>query len=232
MRREPFTVGSFVHVIKRGARGSNIVRDDHDRARFLKLLRYLNDANVPRNWEREVSARRPMPRYSRPEHWPEADPYVSVLCFCLMDNHFHLLLCERKDGGVSKFMQRLSASMASHFNARHGERGTLFQGAYRARTAQDDRHLQYLAAYIQVKNVFELHPAGLARASQRYADSFNWAMGYEYSSLRDYILNIDRGLIDLSLVRQVLPPAKEFERFAKDVILGRLEDERYARELE
>ena len=55
MRKEQFGIGTFVHVVNRGAHKINIVRTDADRWRFLKLLRYLNDVSVPRNWERDIS---------------------------------------------------------------------------------------------------------------------------------------------------------------------------------
>ncbi len=81
--------------MKRGTRGIPIVRDEDDQWRFLKLLRYLNDANTPRNWERDIGPDNVRAGFSRPEHWGKEKPYVSVLAFCLMDNHFHLLVQER-----------------------------------------------------------------------------------------------------------------------------------------
>src|ERR1700690_699572 len=121
MRKEPFSVGSYVHVLNRGTRRMDIVRDDADRWRFLKLIRYLNDANVPRNWEREIGPDHVRRGFARPDTWGTAQPYVSVLAYCLMDNHFHLLMRERIDGGISKFMQRLCTSMSLYFNAKYGE---------------------------------------------------------------------------------------------------------------
>jgi len=112
MRREPFSVGSFVHVMKRGARGGPIVRDENDRWRFLKLLHYLNDAKVPRNWERDISGEHIQSGFSRPDHWPEPEPYVSVLAFCLLDNHFHILAQEKQEDGMSRFMQLASGSQS------------------------------------------------------------------------------------------------------------------------
>src|SRR3954466_5129667 len=105
MRRDPYGVGSYIHVFNRGTKRMNIVRDEDDRWRFLKLVRYLNDANVPRNWERDIGPDLIRAGFDRPDHWPARDPYVSILAFCLMDNHFHLLVREQKEGGLSKFMQ-------------------------------------------------------------------------------------------------------------------------------
>ncbi len=54
MRVEPFSVDSYVHTIKRGGRGSEIVRDEEDRWTFVKALYYLNDKFRSQNWEDDL----------------------------------------------------------------------------------------------------------------------------------------------------------------------------------
>lgn len=224
-RKDPFAVGSFVHVMKRGTRGIPIVRDDVDRWRFLKLLKYLNDANVPRNWERDINSENVREGFSRPLHWPKPKPYVSILAFCLLDNHFHLLLRENVEDGISKFMQRLCTSMSANFNARHDERGTMFQGAYKARTVGSDRYLQYLGAYIQVKNSLERHPQGLVWATRDFDRAFEWAGTYPFASLIDYAGNRQASILDNELVAEIYPDFTAFRRFSRDVIFGNYSDD-------
>lgn len=231
MRKEPFTVGSYVHIVKRGARSMDIIRDENDKWRFLRLLRYLNDDNVPRNWEREVTNEHIQRGFERPATWSERKPYISVIAFCLMDNHFHLLVQERVRGGVSKFMQRLCTSMSLYFNTKYKERGTLFQGAYKARTIEDDRHMQYLAAYIQVKNPFERYPGGIWHASRKFDDAYAWATRDPFSSLADYIGVRHSPLIDIEAVKDIFMDPHVFEDFARDVIEGRVERGRDIEEL-
>lgn len=212
-----------MHIIKRGARGMDIVRDDADRWRFLRLLRYLNDENTPRNWERDVTTDHIRDGFVRPQAWSEAKPYVSVVAYCLMDNHFHLLVQEREEQGVSKFMQRLCTSMSLYFNAKYQERGTLFQGTYKAQPVEDDRHLQYVAAYIQVKNPFERYPQGPRRAAHEYERAMDWASKDPFSSLGDFMGSRRSELLDIALVRDVLSDPDSFYAFARDVVLGRIE---------
>ena len=96
MRIEPHGVGSILHVIKRGARGMDIVRDERDRHRFGTLLFYLNDSFSDPNWIENLKFCRP---FERPEHWPEREPLVRILAWTLLSNHFHLLLEEIREGG-------------------------------------------------------------------------------------------------------------------------------------
>lgn len=223
MRKEPFTVGSYVHIVKRGARGTNIVRDDDDRWHFLKMLRYLNDAKVPQHWDREITREHIQAGFARPQSWDEPRPYVSLLAFCLMDNHFHLLVQERVEGGISKFMQRLCTSMSMRFNLRYQEKGTLFQGAYKSRTVEEDRHLQYLAAYIQVKNPFERYPGGVLHAVQRFEDAYSWVLQDSFSSLADYVGYRRSPLLDYDAITDVFESGHTFKGFARDVMEGRIE---------
>lgn len=70
MRKEPYTVGSYVHVIKRGARGTPLVRNDSDRWRFLLMLRHLNDDRRAENWFRDLMDEKIADTLNRPKVWP------------------------------------------------------------------------------------------------------------------------------------------------------------------
>ncbi|MES2059675.1 MAG: transposase [Patescibacteria group bacterium] len=227
MRVEASDVGDYVHVLKRGARGLNIVEDDSDRWRFLRLLYYMNDGRFDRNWERVTSepsltklkAYKPFARFPL---WPKRKPIVKILAYTLMPNHFHLLLKEITKGGISKFMQRIGQSMTERFNEKSGSRGkgSIFQGSYKARTVNDDIYLRYLASYIMVKNVFELYPnGGLVGASKNFEDAWQWAIKYPFGSLADYCGDRKSVLIDKDILGEIFTPSN-FKRFAKDVILG------------
>jgi len=130
MYREPYGVGSFVHVIQRGARGLPIVRDKADRDRFLFLLAHFNDNYLPENWFRDICSINGIPSFERPALWPEQKQIVRILGFCLLTNHFHLLLEEVQDGGISKFMQRIGTAISKNFNEKYEERGA-FTDEYR-----------------------------------------------------------------------------------------------------
>src|SRR3989344_5566853 len=148
MRKEPFGVGSFVHVIKRGTRGMPIVRDKKDKERFLYALAHRNDLYEPENWFRDICTEG-RPSFDRPQFWPAQQKLVHIHAYCLLGNHFHLLLEEIVEGGVAKFMHRIGTTMSKHYNEKYRERGSLFQGSYRLRTIDSDTYLTYVSAYIQ-----------------------------------------------------------------------------------
>lgn len=223
MRKEVFDENTVVHIIQRGVRGTSIVRDQSDRWRFLRLLRYLNDENVPRNWDRDITHEHVRDGFLRPRSWGEQKPYVSILAFCLMDNHFHLLVRPKKENGIPEFMQRFSTSMATYFNTKYQEKGSLFQGPYRARVVNSDTHLQYLAAYIQVKNAFERYPKGIRAAIVGFDDAYEWAQQDPFTSLADYLGVRRSPVIDYDAVEELFE-SDNFYSFAKDVLEGKYQD--------
>lgn len=219
MRVEPFTVGSHVHVMKKGGRGLPIVNSDADRRRFLRVLFYMNDVFVDHFWVRETKG---LGIFGRPEKWPPRQPLVHILCYILMQNHFHLLLKEITEGGISKFMQKVSESMTMHFNEKYKNKGSIFQGAYKGRTVGEDFYLRYLAAYIMVKNAFELFPGGLEKARAHFEEAWRFALNYPFSSLANYVTGSVSPIIDKDIFGELFARPKEFKSFAREVIEGGL----------
>jgi len=167
-----------------------IVRDEKDKKRFARLLYYVNDTYQDPNWER---ATQEMGAFDRPEIWPERVPLVKVLAWSLMPNHFHLLLRESTEKGISKFMQRLCGSMSTHFNAKYHEQGSIFQGSYKGKTANSrgDQYLRLLAVYVMIKNPFRVVCRGLTKAIHKFDDAYDWATKHSYSSLGNYAELLD-----------------------------------------
>lgn len=227
MRIEPRAIGSVVHVIQRGARGLDIVRDKRDCVRFSELLFYLNDSFSDLNWLKAVKSCSP---FERPDYWPDQDPLVCILAWTLLPNHFHLLLEEIRDGGTAKFMQRVCGSMSMAFNAKYDERGSLFQGSYKSRTVEDNRHMQYLAYYIQVKNILELYPGGLTRALRNFDDAWSWALQYRFSSLASYVTGANSPIIDKKRFSNIFPYAQLSKREAREMLTLHMQhhDEKYS----
>jgi putative transposase len=224
MRKEDFTIGSYVHVVKRGTRGLPIVRDDTDRFRFLLMLAHFNDNFASLNWHRDLYEANKHHSFERPSHWPMQERLVNIIAFCLVENHFHLILQELAEGNIAKFMQRLGTGMAKKFNERHDEKGSLFQGAYRAKTISDDRYFRYVSAYVQLKNALDMYPGGQNGARKNFDRAYDWVCSYPYSSLGDYVGSFDRPIVEKNFLASLFAPG-EYREFCKDFIYGRHPDD-------
>lgn len=224
MRVEPHEIGSVMHVIKRGARGMEIVRDEADRQRFVRLLYLLNDQHQTADRHEhdigDISHRSDL--WKRPTGWPEREPLVAILAWTLMPNHFHLLLKEVREGGIAKFMQRFCGSMSMAFNEKYNERGSIFQGGYKGKLVDTDEYLRYVVAYIAVKNVLELYPGGLKRAVREYDRAWEWACTYPFASLSALMIT-DNPIIDIGELRALGLPGRRFKHDARDMLIGHMQ---------
>jgi len=234
MRIEPFTIGNYVHVYNRGNRKAEIVQSEQDEWRFMQALRFFNDSNSSQNILRNIFGVLPISDTNKlkrapesvfelgwPKNWPEKDPLVKILCYCLLPNHFHLLLKEIRKGGISKFMQKLGIGFTNYFNLKYGEVGRLFQGPYKGRTITDDLYLQYLSVYIQVINVLELFPRGLEKALQNISEALKFVEKYPFSSYQDFIGLRKSLIIDKDILGEVFPTPEDYKGFVYDAIRGK-----------
>ena len=183
-----YHTGSHVHVIKRGGRGLPIVKNDSDRYRFLKCLYFLNDANHPTPWERDVDKVDSGLHFRRPENWSgDRDPLVAIHAYCLLDNHFHLLLEEVHESGIPELLRSLSRSMTNYYNKRYDGRGSIFQGEPKYKIIDSDEYLVNAQLYIAVKNPMEKFAGGLKAAIESFDEAYDFACGYQFCSLADHI---------------------------------------------
>ena len=241
MRKEPFGVGDYVHVFNRGNRKMEIVRDYSDRWRFLQALRFFNDSNSSQNILRKLSlSKSDSDRSDRPDSvfkmgwpsdWPDKDPLIKIMCYCLVPNHFHLLLKEIREKGISRFMQKLGTGHTNYFNIKYQEAGSLFQGGYKARVIRNKNYLMYLSAYIQVINVLELFPGGIPSAIKNLDKALKFVQDYPFSSYPDYIGLRKSLFIDKDTLGEIFPKPEDYKKFVREAILFTKKIDRLPKEL-
>lgn len=138
-----FAEDEYYHLYNRGVEKRKIFLDERDYQRFIKLLYVANNeaSFVYRDIERKSLS--DIPR----------TPLVALGAYVLMPNHFHLLVKEIKEGGISMFMEKLLTGYASYFNKRHKRVGALFQGTFQAEHLDTDRYLKYIYSYIHLNPI-------------------------------------------------------------------------------
>jgi len=78
---------------------------------------------------------------------------VSIIAYCLLPNHFHLVLKQESKDGISKFMQKLGTSYTMYFNTKYKRSGSLFQGKFKANLIGGDFGLPILSVYINLNYI-------------------------------------------------------------------------------
>lgn len=132
--------GAYYHVMNRGLAYSDIFVDNNDRQRFLLLI-----GETCKLWN------------------------VEVYAYCLMNNHYHLLL-QTPTVGLSRAMRHLDGVYTQRFNRAHRRDGPLFRGRYRAILIDSDEYLLGVVRYIHHNPV----EAGVVSNIDRYRWSSHW----------------------------------------------------------
>jgi len=131
-----FAADSYYHVYNRGVYHQNVFMTEKDSSSFLNLFKiYLSEEQV-----HDIN-RRPVP------HLREN---VELLAYCLMPNHFHLLIYNKKSEGLTSLMRSVMTAYSIYFNKSHKRRGVLFESSYKASLIQNDDYLWHISRYIHL----------------------------------------------------------------------------------
>lgn len=180
-RKIKFSEGEYYHIYNRGVEKRNIFLDDYDYNRFVFLLFCSNDIK-PFSY-RDL-------KELKPRGLPSGkikNNLVNIGAFCLMPNHFHLLIKETVEGGISKFMLKLSTAYTMYFNKKYERSGALFQGTFKAEHVDFDEYLKYLFSYIHLNPIKLIQSDWKDRGIEDIIKAKKYLNDYKYSSFIDYI---------------------------------------------
>jgi putative transposase len=131
-----YAPNSYYHVYNRGVAKLPIFLDDHDKEYFLHLLkRHLDPTDTSTD------------RFQTP--YKKFDD-VKLLSYCLMHNHFHLLIYQIEPMALADFMKSILTAYTMYFNKKYKRVGHLFQGRFKASLILDDAYLLHITRYIHL----------------------------------------------------------------------------------
>ncbi|MCX6728149.1 MAG: transposase [Candidatus Saccharibacteria bacterium] len=173
---------SYYHVYARGSNKHHIFGDESDYLYFLSLFtRYLS---------KEKSDPQSIDNYQK------LYDSIEVLAYCLMQNHFHLLLYQIEEGGMSKLMHGIMTSYSRYFNHKYSRSGPLFESRYKASMITSDEYLLHISRYIH------LNPD-------------EW-IDYPHSSVRAYLYNDMPDWMNKKRIAELYGSAVNYHRFLED----------------
>ena len=179
-RRDVFQLGEWYHCFNRGVDKRIVFEEDSDYQRFLEAL-YLSNSKTTD----------PRGSFQRLPHddvmaLPRQEPIVAVGAYCLMPNHYHLLLKEIVEGGIRTFMHRVNTGYTMYFNIRRERTGNLFVKPFRSKHIRDDRYFKRVASYIHL-NPVELFEPRWKKGTLIRPNALEVRLReYRYSSLPEY----------------------------------------------
>ncbi len=144
-RTTPLVTDQIYHVFNRGVAKLPIFTDRRDYNRFLETMYYYQFEG-------------PKPQFSQLNRFKEYNfeknkKIVEIFCYCLMPNHYHFLIKQLQENGISEFIGKLSNSYTKYFNTKHKRIGPLLQGQFKAVRIEYEEQLTHVSRYIHLNPI-------------------------------------------------------------------------------
>ncbi len=141
-RNHAFEIDEYYHCYNRGTEKRVIFNDPQDYSYFLSSLRAYNSKII----------RGKLHLY--PADMSD-EKVVEIVSYCILPNHYHLVLKELVENGISYFMKRVGVGYTMYFNKKYKRSGVLFQGKFKSKYIPSDQDLRQVVSY--VTNNFQIH---------------------------------------------------------------------------
>lgn len=215
LRKDNLVSGEIYHIYNRGVDKRDIFMDDEDRIRFIHDLFEFNDSNPSPNinnilnYKKVKSLEVGLPNIKREPR----KVLVEILAFCMMDNHFHLIVRQKTENGITEFMRKLGTGYTNYFNQKYERTGALFQGRFKSVCIKNNSHLLYLPIYIHLNPLdFKFHEWREKKIKNtneaiKFLDSYRWSSYMDYTGQKNF-----PSLINKSFILTRLGDEKKFKK--------------------
>lgn len=207
MKKPPFENNQIYHIYNRGVEKRPVFLEKNNYLRFSgNLFDFNNTVSVLPSNVRFMLRKPATANTDNLIHCLEVQllnsvmkrkPLVEILAFCLLPNHFHLLLRQLTDGGIVKFMQKLGTGYTNYFNQKYDRVGSLFQGRFKATLIQKESHFLYMPYYIHLNPLDLIESQWREGKINNVSKAIKFLENYRWSSFQDYI-----GKLNFPLVTQ------------------------------
>ncbi|KKQ13047.1 MAG: hypothetical protein US30_C0015G0009 [Candidatus Moranbacteria bacterium GW2011_GWF2_36_839] len=205
MRKTEFANGEYYHIYNRGVDKREVFLSEKDYIRFLETIRFVNNQKTHfglSDYKKRNNIRPLGSELSDPKgQVGQTNNLVDLVCYCLNPNHFHFILKQKAENGISFFMGKLGNSYTKYFNIKNSRSGSLFQGPFKSIHIDSNEYLLLLSAYVNANH--EIH--GFLEKD------------WPYSSFLDYTGKRDGKLCNKEIILgQFDNDFSEYEKYIKD----------------
>ena len=206
IRKKAFVSEEFYHIYNRGNSKQKIFHDQEDYFRFISLLYACNSINNFRIYS--------LNKEESPYNFERGILLVDIGAYCLMPNHFHILITQPEKGDISKFMQKLTTAYVMYYNKKYKRTGSLFEGKFKAEHLDSDSYLKYIFSYIHLNPVKLIDKDWKEKGIRNKKETLDYLTHYQYSSYIDYMGNerIQNKILNIKAFPNYFPTQKEFSK--------------------
>ncbi len=180
------------HALNRGVEKRSLFQNDSDRIRFVHDLYEFNDTK-PAGSVYHSFRRGDILDFVNPDIRGR-ERIVDIHGWCIMGNHYHLLLSEVREGGISLFLRKLNVGYANYFNEKYKRSGTLFQGRTKKIHINADAYFLHILHYIHLNPLDFLKGAESwrtldiqdAKKALQHLEKYRWSSYLDYCGKRNF----------------------------------------------
>jgi len=212
-RKLVFANNEIYHIFNRGVEKRPTFTDKRELNRALLTLDFYQCAKPPIKLSKFLVISKDEQIKFFEKLKKDYEKLVEIVCFCLMPNHFHFLLKQKMEKGISTFISNLTNSYTRYFNTKHDRIGPLFEGVFKAVRIESEEQLVHTSRYIHLNPVssFLIKPEELKE--------------YQWSSYPELLGLSDKNLVTKDLILNFFPSIEVYKKFVLDQV-------DYARQLE
>jgi putative transposase len=190
----PLVNGEIYHIYNRGLEKRPIFDKERDYSIFKETLFYYCLAGTKPKFS--------IYRKSKILSLQSTDKLVEIICFCLMPNHFHIMVKQVREGGISEFMRKFIHSYNKYRNVKYQRKGPIFQGVFKAVHVDNDEQLIHLSRYIHLNPLVSFLVKDLRN--------------YPYSSFNDFVNSESNFPLAKDVVLSFFKSPSDYEQFVLD----------------
>ncbi len=215
LRKDPFVTGEYYHLYNRGIDKRTIFKSENDYKRFIMLL-YISNSNNKKSIRLDNLINHSHKKFEEIMTLDKGKLLVSIGAWCLMTNHFHILVKQEEDGGITKFMKKLGTAYSMYFNIKYQRQGALFGGLFKSKNISEDDYLKHLFGYIHL-NPLDIKFSGWEDLVDKQSPKIwkDFLKEYVYSSYQDYIdiKRAEGSILNSSVFPEYFIKSKSFDAF-------------------
>jgi len=215
LRKDPFITGEYYHLYNRGIDKRIIFKSKKDSERFIMLM-YLSNSN--NSFRLDDILHKQGKTFEQILVLDKGELLISIGAWCLMTNHFHLMVRQEVDGGITKFMRKLGTGYSMYFNIKYERKGALFGGLFKAKLiGTDDNYMRHLFGYIHINPLEIKFPKWENQINKPSVDMKKFLESYRYSSYLDYIGvdRVEKNLLNTENFPNYFQDAQSFKDFVE-----------------
>lgn len=140
----------YYHIYNCGVEKRTIFENERDFQRFLDVIDfYLYDQKISFAQFQELKGEAKQ-TYKHINPLTDDKLRVSLIAYCLMPNHFHFVLKQKKENGITSFISDISNSHSRYFNIKYDRLGKLYQGPFKAKQLGDEQSILNVTRYVHI----------------------------------------------------------------------------------